>query len=57
MNDILEICGLLRVRIPGAREMVIENSGHIVNMEQPEQFNRAVMDFLAALPRDPLPSK
>lgn len=45
--DIHEICGLLYARIPGAKEILIENSGHIVNMERPEQFNRAVLDFLA----------
>lgn len=51
VNDIHEICGLLYARIPGAKEVVIQNSGHIVNMEQPEVFNRAVLEFLAALPR------
>jgi len=47
--DIHEICGLLYARIPGVKEVLIENSGHIVNMEQPEKFNRAVLDFLTAL--------
>ena len=51
VNDIHEICGLLYARIPGAKEIVIQGSGHIVNMEQPEQFNRAVFDFLASLPK------
>lgn len=51
VNDIHEICGLLYARIPGAKEIVIQGSGHIVNMEQPEQFNRAVLDFLASLPK------
>jgi pimeloyl-ACP methyl ester carboxylesterase len=46
--DIHEICGLLRARIPGAKEIVIEGSGHIVNMENPEEFNRAVLDFLGS---------
>ncbi|HUJ31351.1 MAG TPA: alpha/beta hydrolase [Candidatus Acidoferrum sp.] len=49
--DIHEICGLLYARIPHAREILIENSGHIVNMEQPELFNRSVLDFLAGLPK------
>jgi len=49
--DIHEICGLLRARIPGAKEIVIEDSGHIVNMEKPEEFNRAVLEFLALLPK------
>jgi 3-oxoadipate enol-lactonase len=47
--DIHEICGLLRARIPGAKEIVIEGSGHVVNMEKPEEFNRAVLEFLASL--------
>jgi pimeloyl-ACP methyl ester carboxylesterase len=47
--DIHEICGLLYARIPGAKEILIQNSGHIVNMEQPEQFYRAVLDFLGSL--------
>jgi pimeloyl-ACP methyl ester carboxylesterase len=49
--DIHQICGLLRARIPGAKEIVIEGSGHIVNMEKPEEFNRAVLDFLSSLPK------
>ncbi|MGH9684819.1 MAG: alpha/beta fold hydrolase [Candidatus Acidiferrales bacterium] len=49
--DIQEISGLLRARIPRVKEIVIENSGHIVNMEQPEQFNRAVLDFLDSFPQ------
>lgn len=48
--NIHEICGLLYARIPNVKEIVIRNSGHIVNMEQPEEFNRAVLDFLAHLP-------
>lgn len=49
--DIHEICGLLRARIPGAKEIVVEGSGHIVNMEKPEEFNRAVLGFLGSLPK------
>ena len=33
-------------RIPGATKVVIEDAGHAANMDQPEQFNRAVLDFL-----------
>jgi 3-oxoadipate enol-lactonase len=49
VSDIHEICGLLYARIPGAKEIVIQGSGHIVNMEQPEEFNRIVLNFLASL--------
>jgi 3-oxoadipate enol-lactonase len=33
-------------RIPGARMTLIERAGHLSNIEQPEAFNRAVLDFL-----------
>lgn len=46
VTDIHEICGLLYARIPGAKEVVIDGSGHIVNMERPEAFERTVLDFL-----------
>jgi 3-oxoadipate enol-lactonase len=32
--------------IEGSRLIVIENAGHVSNIEQPEQFNRALNDFL-----------
>jgi 3-oxoadipate enol-lactonase len=32
--------------IPGARLVVIPNAAHLVNVEQPEAFNRAVLDHL-----------
>ena len=35
--------------IPGARLMVIENSRHAVAIDQPEAFNAAVGEFLAAV--------
>jgi 3-oxoadipate enol-lactonase len=49
VNDIHEIAGLLYARIPGAKEIVIAGAGHMVNMEKPAEFNRAVLDFLASL--------
>jgi len=43
-------CGeAMREAIPGARLVVIPNAGHVSNMEQPEAFNVAVREFLAAL--------
>jgi 3-oxoadipate enol-lactonase len=36
-------------RILGARMTVIENAGHLSNIEQPEAFNRAVLGFLLEL--------
>ncbi|MGQ0546901.1 MAG: alpha/beta fold hydrolase [Betaproteobacteria bacterium] len=33
-------------RIPGAKLVEIGDAGHMTNLEQPERFNRAVLDFL-----------
>lgn len=35
-------------RIPGARKVVMHGTAHLPNMEQPEQFNEIVLDFLQA---------
>ena len=32
--------------VPGARLQVIENAGHLSNLEQFDAFNRAVDDFM-----------
>jgi 3-oxoadipate enol-lactonase len=42
-------------RIPGAELLEIEDAGHLSNLEQPERFNAAVLDFLLrhhGAPRD-----
>ncbi len=36
-------------KIPGARKVVIPNAGHSSNIDQPELFNTAVLDFLAEI--------
>lgn len=35
--------------IPGAVQRVLSGAGHLANMEQPEVFNRMVLDFLEPL--------
>jgi pimeloyl-ACP methyl ester carboxylesterase len=37
-------------KIPGARLEVIPDAGHAANLDQPEAFNRVLLDFLDALP-------
>ncbi len=37
-------------KIPGAQKAVIAGAGHSANIDQPEAFNTAVLNFLAALP-------
>jgi 3-oxoadipate enol-lactonase len=34
--------------IVGSKKMVIAGSGHVINLDKPEQFNQAVIEFLGA---------
>jgi pimeloyl-ACP methyl ester carboxylesterase len=38
--------------IPDARKVVFEDTGHVAMMEQPERFNRLLLDFLAEKPNE-----
>ena len=55
----LEAGLLMKRSIPGAGLVVLARSGHAINLEEPDAFNRAVADFIAAVdaggwaPRDP----
>lgn len=46
LPDMLAIADLLAERITGAQKVVLPNTAHLPNMEQPETFNRVVLDFL-----------
>ena len=46
--DIHNICGQLVMGIRGAERVVIEDAAHLVNIERPQEFNAAVLPFLAA---------
>jgi 3-oxoadipate enol-lactonase len=37
-------------KIEGSRLVVIEGAGHLSNVERPERFNRALVEFLRGLP-------
>lgn len=41
---------MLAREIPGARKRVIQNAGHMSNMEAPAEVNRAVLEFLKTRP-------
>jgi 3-oxoadipate enol-lactonase len=45
--DIHKVTAAVATRIPGAQCETFPNAGHMVNMEEPEWFNRVVIDFLA----------
>ena len=40
---------ILETSIPGAKKVVIPNTAHHLNMEEPEMFNKIVLDFLQGL--------
>jgi pimeloyl-ACP methyl ester carboxylesterase len=39
----------MAAKIPGARKVVIPGAGHAANIDQPEAFNRAVLEYLDSL--------
>ena len=45
----LDVAEAMAKAIPGARFEVVPGAGHVSNLENPEVFNRALSDFLAAL--------
>jgi pimeloyl-ACP methyl ester carboxylesterase len=47
--DMLTIADLLEREVAGARKVVFAGAAHLPNMEQPEEFNRVVLDFLDSL--------
>jgi 3-oxoadipate enol-lactonase len=48
-QSILDCGADLAARIKGARREIIRDAAHHINMEQPEEFNRLVLDFLSRL--------
>lgn len=48
VSGIQTIADRLAAEISGARKVVMPNTAHVPNMEQPETFNQIVLDFLAS---------
>jgi pimeloyl-ACP methyl ester carboxylesterase len=40
------VADALAYGIPGARKAVIPGGGHLINIIEPQRYNRAVLDFL-----------
>jgi pimeloyl-ACP methyl ester carboxylesterase len=47
--EVLRAANVMAATIPNAQKVIIPNCAHLPNMEQPEVFNRAVLDFLHSL--------
>jgi 3-oxoadipate enol-lactonase len=45
--EMLEIADKLEAEIPNVRRSTIAGAAHVTNMEQPEEFDRLVLEFLA----------
>jgi 3-oxoadipate enol-lactonase len=43
--------GAIQAGITGARRVVVRSAGHLVHMEQPEEFNPLALEFLAGSPK------
>ena len=48
-SSILDCGADLAARIKGARKEIVRGAAHHINLEQPEEFNRLVLDFLSRL--------
>lgn len=48
----LDALRLLTEGLADQRSLVIDKAGHMVNMERPEAFNAALLEFLGALPAE-----
>jgi len=44
-----EVMGAMAAKIPGARHVTIPQTGHLSNLEAPEQFNAALKEFLESI--------
>jgi pimeloyl-ACP methyl ester carboxylesterase len=45
-----EVARRMAARIPGAEVQVLPATGHLLMLEQPDAFDRALLDFLRRLP-------
>src|SRR5262249_11400810 len=45
--DVQNEARLVGAGIAGVKKVEIAGAGHLVNLEKPEEFNRAVLDFLS----------
>jgi len=51
--DILRIADKLALEVPDARRVIMHGTAHLPSMEQPEQFNRILREFLESLNQPP----
>ena len=47
----LEVADLLDESIPGSRKVIMKETGHLLQIEKPDEFNRHLIEFLDAVSR------
>jgi len=47
--DLLVAADFMQSRIAGAKKVIIQGAGHLSNLEKPDEFNRAVIDFIKSI--------
>ena len=47
--EIVERSRTMTQEIPSAKEFIVKGADHMVNLEKPQEFNRALADFLRSL--------
>ena len=50
VEDFLAMAEAAAAGIPGARKVVVEGAAHVIALEKPQEFNDALLAFLAATP-------
>jgi pimeloyl-ACP methyl ester carboxylesterase len=45
-TNMLAIADAIAARVPRARKVATPESGHLLNLERPDEFNRFVLDFV-----------
>ena len=45
------MCRELASQIPGAEFTIIQDAGHLINIERPSEFNEAAIAFIRSHPR------
>jgi 3-oxoadipate enol-lactonase len=49
LPDMRTSANLMSARIPDARRVIVPNTDHLVNVRNPEEFNRVVLEFLESV--------
>jgi pimeloyl-ACP methyl ester carboxylesterase len=49
LADCKEVADIMEEQIPNSRKVEVQGAGHGMNIDQPEEFNKYVLDFIESL--------